>query len=348
MCSCRSINSDIHREANDLMADTKIEPGYARSDDPLRKRIWQRLLPLEQRTLLGTVFFFIVLLTLGWVGLNESNRMSEYDSQYTARAIQRGAGTFDSTCSTCHGDHGQGKPGIAPTLNRPEEFNGDRLKQLGFQGTLKDYFTLTISAGRPAKSDPQYLQPMPTWSQDYGGPLRPDQIDDVVAFVMNWGCAYNPKYDPICMGQDLAYSPAGLPTEGPTPTPAPTAKPVSVADVIAKLPKGNPTRGEGIVRGTVALASGAPNCNACHTLDGSPLVGPSLQGVASRIPPSDYQVPAGTADPKLYYLVDSIYNPNAYKAHGFEAVQMFQNYSTGMSQDEQDLADVTSFLLTLK
>src|SRR4030067_414203 len=27
---------------------------------------------------------------------------------------------------------------------------------------------------------------MPTWSQRFGGPLRDDQVDALVAFVMNW------------------------------------------------------------------------------------------------------------------------------------------------------------------
>jgi mono/diheme cytochrome c family protein len=57
---------------------------------------------------------------------------------------------------------------------------------------------------------------MPTWSQEYGGPLRPDQIDSLVSFVMNW--------------QDQApdvnaWPPPGTPqptaTPGPSPTPAP-------------------------------------------------------------------------------------------------------------------------------
>ena len=28
---------------------------------------------------------------------------------------------------------------------------------------------------------------MPTWSTDYGGPLRNDQIDSVVAYILSWG-----------------------------------------------------------------------------------------------------------------------------------------------------------------
>ena len=27
---------------------------------------------------------------------------------------------------------------------------------------------------------------MPTWSKDFGGPLRNDQIDNVVNYIMNW------------------------------------------------------------------------------------------------------------------------------------------------------------------
>jgi mono/diheme cytochrome c family protein len=346
------MNLAIQKEGSDPMSENQaVEPGYARPDDSLNKRVWFRMLPLEQRTLLGTVFFFIVLLTMGWVGLNESNRMTAYDNQYNARAIQRGAAIFDSTCAPCHGKRGEGTSGVAPTLNKPEEFNGTRLKELNYQGSLRDYMTLTISAGRPARSNPEWPQPMPTWSQDYGGPLRPDQIQDVVSFVMNWGCAYDAKYDAICMGQDTAYNPGALPTEGPTPTAAPTTPPISIADVIAKLPKGDPARGEAIYKGTAPLSDGNPaGCNACHTVDGAPLVGPSFKGLAATIPPAEWPVPADVKDknidPKVYYLAESIYNPDAFKVKGFESAQMLKTFSTRMSKDGQDLADVIAWLQT--
>src|SRR5690606_18902128 len=33
-------------------------------------------------------------------------------------------------------------------------------------------------------------EPMPTWAQEYGGPMRPDPARDAAHFVMNYGRSY--------------------------------------------------------------------------------------------------------------------------------------------------------------
>jgi mono/diheme cytochrome c family protein len=63
---------------------------------------------------------------------------------------------------------------------------------------------------------------MPTWSNEYGGPMRPDQVDALVTFVQNW-TDRAPEVD--------AWPPPGTPrptpTPGPSPTPAPTKQGVN-------------------------------------------------------------------------------------------------------------------------
>jgi mono/diheme cytochrome c family protein len=213
-------------------------------------------------------------------------------------------------------------------------FNGTRLTELGYAGTVRDYITLTISAGRPARSNPEWPQVMPTWSQDYGGPLRPDQVEDLVAFVMNWGCDYDEK----CAEPGIVAAA----TAGPTPTPAPTPEPIDLAEFVAGLPDGDAARGEELYLGTVTLLDGkAGACNACHTVDGSTLVGPSFTHVNA-------DMPAGY--PSLdVYLVESIFYPNAYKVPGFEAAQMPLNFferfkAPDDEQGLQDMADLIAFI----
>src|SRR5574341_592244 len=260
------------------MADNQvvIEPGQTRPDDSLNTRIFKRMLPIESRAVLGIVFFFVTLGIIGWIGINEQTRMQTFTAQFAGRSIQRGASIFNDYCSPCHGRRGEGLPGIAPTLNRPEEFDGTRLREIGWTGSLENYLLLTVSGGRPARTSPDWPNPMPTWSQDFGGPLRPDQIQDVVNFVMNWGCAY----DPECAGPN--YTPAAPPTGAePTPTPAPVDC-AEVADRVLAL-EGDPDHGQQLFSGSVQTETGSSLvCYACHSVDGSALVGPSQLGVSER------------------------------------------------------------------
>ncbi len=292
------------------------------------RRIFMRNLPAEQRALLGTLSFFAIIVIVGWVGVNEPRRMAEFDSQYQARSIQRGAVLFDSNCKSCHGANGQGIEGVAPAINTPAMFNGERLAELAYPGTVQDYIELTIAAGRPARSA-NWPNPMPTWSQDYGGPLRPDQVRDLTRFVMNWGCAY----DPECAPPDEAIIAEATP---PPTEEAPAYEPVGV-DVTAPLPEGDAARGEQLFLGAAPGPDGkALGCQACHSLDGSVLVGPSMQGVSGRIP-DGYESPEA-------YLHESIVAPAAYTVPGFEGVVMPANF--GERLDAQSLADIIAYLLS--
>jgi cytochrome c oxidase subunit 2 len=80
-------------------------------------------------------------------------------------------------------------------------------------------------------------------------------------------------------------------------------------------------------------------CATCHTLDGTPLVGPSFQGLSER---------AGSRIPGLSteeYIHQSIVNPGAYLVEGF---QNSMNPTYGQLLSEEDIEDVTAFLLSLE
>ena len=109
-------------------------------------------------------------------------------------------------------------------------------------------------------------------------------------------------------------------------------------DPATELPEGDATRGEELFRGQTPGPDGAIlACNSCHSLDGSVLVGPSMQGVASRPLPEGY-------DSLESYLHTSIVEPQVYKVPGFESVNMPETF--GQRMDAQTLADVMAFLLT--
>lgn len=83
---------------------------------------------------------------------------------------------------------------------------------------------------------------------------------------------------------------------------------------------------------------GAPACSTCHTVDGSTLVGPSMQG---------YGAVAGTrveGQSAEEYTHTSIIQPPSFIVSGFSNV-MFGQYGQRLSP--QQIADLTAYLLTL-
>ncbi len=181
----------------------------------------------QLKILVGLIFTLLTCIPLAAVAINDlgapgpaqtETGMQVRESAFVGREIEAGADLFGAYCAPCHGPKGEGLPGVAPAVNRKDLTDGRREKSIGWAGSVQGFIKDTISAGRPVQSRPDlYTAHMPTWSQEYGGPLRPDQIDSLVSFVMNWK-DQAPEVD--------AWPPPGTPrpspTPGPTPTPAPT------------------------------------------------------------------------------------------------------------------------------
>ena len=154
---------------------------------------------------------------IGMVPADQKTAMEIRAADLNGRQIEVGADLFAQYCSPCHGTHGQGTPQVAPAINRKDLLDGRREKQVNWSGSVQGFLQDTISAGRPIQSRPDlYSARMPTWSQEYGGPLRPDQIDALVAFVMNWK-----DQAPEVNAWPPPGTPQPTPTAGPSPTPAP-------------------------------------------------------------------------------------------------------------------------------
>jgi mono/diheme cytochrome c family protein len=271
---------------------------------------------------LGTLALLGLTGALLYVTLNETNRMATASEAYAARDIETGALEFENRCRPCHGPQGKGTP-LAPALNTADMFNGKRLAAVGFTGTVEDYLKGTISAGRPVPSaGTNYPQRMPTWGDRFGGPLRDDQIDALVAFIMNW--------------KDRALAEAAATPE------VPAGQEVG-ADIAQTLPAGDAARGK-------TLAEGPLGCAACHILSA---VGPAWAGdsttpgigtrAAARIAESGY---GGAAKTPEQYLLESIVNPNAYLVSGFQQGVMPGNFGSRLTP--QDAADLIAYLLTFK
>jgi mono/diheme cytochrome c family protein len=244
------------------------------------------------RVIVGTLSLVITMIVVGYVAVTEQDRMANFAVAYEARQVETGAGLFESNCATCHGLRGEGVPAKGPALNTAELFNGARLEEAGFGGTVDNFVRLTIAAGRPRMSEwgraQNFIDPMPTWGQTYGGPLRTDQVDSLVAYVMNWGLSYEDG-----AGAEPTAVVAGVGT-----------------DITVELPAGEAEAGRAVAESQA--------CTACHVASATgpawqAASHPSGQGIGARaelrLEQPDYEGAATTGD---QYLFESIVEPDAY------------------------------------
>ena len=140
---------------------------------------------IDSRILVGLLAVLIAVSGVVYIAIGEADRRTEFERAFHGRSIASGAALYTEYCTECHGLKGEGIEGVAPTLNS-QHFFENRLQEIGYQGTLESYVRLTVAGGRPVKSDQSYARNMPTWSVDFGGPLRNDQVDNIVDYVMNW------------------------------------------------------------------------------------------------------------------------------------------------------------------
>jgi mono/diheme cytochrome c family protein len=160
---------------------------------------------------------------------------------------------------------------------------------------------------------------MPAFSDQYGGPLRIDQIRDIAVFISNW--------------EETA------PDRG---TPVPMAGPPVGTDINSELPEGDAANGE-------ALAT-SKGCVVCHvTTPTGPSWPPTeeLPGIGTRAETRptepDY---TGNAKSPEQYLHESIVDPNVYIVQGFAPNIMPQNY--GDTLTAQETADLIAYMLSIK
>jgi mono/diheme cytochrome c family protein len=272
---------------------------------------------------LGILLILISGSVLLYYGSRENERMSRFAEAQQAQAIEVGAELFESQCSRCHGPQGKGIQGVCPPLN-DRYFFDQRLKDVGWSGSLEDYIIATASGGRLTSTRPE-LYPgngapaMPSFSDRFGGPLRDDQIRSIAAFILNWEST-----------AELVQAPA-------TP-----AGPSVGADITKQLPIGNAQNGEALATslGCVACHVATPTGPAWMASGSTPGIGTRAQ---TRFTEAGY---SGKAQSPEQYLLESIVDPSAYVVEGFADKIMPGTYSTQLS--EQNAADLIAYLLTLK
>lgn len=277
---------------------------------------------MQVKVVIGTIAFMLTMIILGFAALREPARLEEFAHAYEGRSIENGARLFKDNCATCHGVNGKaeecydsagnvvGCKGLP--LNTASLLCSDkspRMVALGWEGTKSNFIENTIAAGRVGTV-------MPTWSAQYGGPMRDDQVGDVAAFVLNW------ESDAMCGVEAVVFE-----------------WPESVDDFLADY-TGDAANGDGLYL-TYA-------CSGCHGDLGTPgsnAVGPWLGEIAAN---GGNRI-AGTS--AAQYIYESILHPNDYIAEEcpngpcLSPSAMPANFAERMSASPQDMADILALLL---
>lgn len=249
---------------------------------------------------LGLLFVLVTGAILIYIGINEESRMAEFELNQQAQRIEVGAELFEINCRGCHGIQGEGIPGLAPPLNDAHFFT-NRVAEVGWGGELEDYIIATVATGRQVSTRPD-LYPgagspaMPTWSEEFGGPLRGDQIEALAAFIIN--------YEATALG-DVELSEI-----------APVAELAAQSD-------------DPVERGQIIYNNSG--CGGCHAIDGISVgaVGPALSQIATV---AETRVDGYSAEE---YLRESIRNPSAYLVEGYDDL-MVKTFADSISESQFD------------
>lgn len=289
------------------------------------------------KILLGTLGVIAAVALVLFQFMMEEPRMAAQAANWEGRSVEKGADLYANNCSSCHGADGKGLPNVAPALHSKYFFE-QRLSDIGWAGSLEDYIQLTLIGGRPSKVNTQWAQIMPTWSSDVGGPLRSDQIDHLVNFLLNWeetSLEQTAEEDPFqCF--------VGIPTNIREGENSPDALQIKICgeDGQSALP------GEPLPEPVAEASDGEPRdpavlfaslgCAGCHNLNEDqgpnnvgqpgPHMGNLPETAGDRVAGQDAET----------YVRTSIIAPNEYINEGYIGGIMPQNFGDQLSNEELD------------
>ena len=280
---------------------------------------------MQVKIIIGTVAFMISMMVMGYAALSEPARLERFTDARLGRQVEMGAHLFEGNCATCHGVHGKaeecydsssGEPigCIGLPLNYAPLLCGDismRMEAMNWEGSKETFLLSTISSGRPGTE-------MPAWSDQFGAPLRNDQIVDLSKYVLNW------ETEELCATPIEVFE-----------------WPDSVEDFAEEFPDGDAANGEQLF-----LTYGCTGCHGNLEDEGTAAVGPWLGDIAET---GSENIDGYSSED---YVYESILDPSAFispecptGACAGPPSTMTDNFGLRMGENPQDLADVMSFLL---
>jgi mono/diheme cytochrome c family protein len=141
---------------------------------------------LEGKKLDKSLTWSLLLLIVIGVGLplywlNEPSRQADADEGTAETFVSRGEALYEAQCSNCHGGAGAGAVAADFALT----VNGEFVDQVDWRAPelstvmlrySREEVTQILNLGRPGT-------PMPAWGEPGGGPLTPQQIDNIVDYL---------------------------------------------------------------------------------------------------------------------------------------------------------------------
>ncbi|MCP4356869.1 MAG: c-type cytochrome [Chloroflexi bacterium] len=294
---------------------------------------------MQVKVVIGTVAFMLTMVVLGYAALREPARLEDFAGAAHGRSIETGAQIYADNCASCHGIDGTAESG---TENGCVDASGDpncvglplndyfllcgepskRLLDVGWEGTIETFVKKTVTAGRGAI--------MPAWLNEFGGPMRPDQVNNVSNFVLNWG---SPEF---CEDEPVIFV-------WPEPGPGAAAEYqiMDITDpVVFQAQSGDPVAGE-----AVYLANGCSGCHGLPDQEGSAALGPWLGDIAET---GGSKIDGYSAQD---YIYESILDQNAFISPDCptgpctDPSLMSGSFANSFGRNPQDMADMLAFLM---
>jgi mono/diheme cytochrome c family protein len=280
---------------------------------------------MQVKVVIGTIAFMLTMMIMGFAALREPTRLQEYTHAFEGRSIETGAKIFANNCSTCHGVNGKaevcydaageqigcrGLPlNYGPLLCGDSADRTPRMNAMNWSGTKEAYVQSVVAAGRAGTA-------MPTWSSRFDGPMRDDEVANVVFFVLNW------ESEELCSTPVVTFD-----------------WPATAVAFLNEFPDGDAANGEELY-----VTYG---CSGCHGVpDGSvpAAIGPDLSNIAEV---GATRVDGYTAE---MYVYESILHPNVVIAPECPTGPCLGPPSTMPANfiermNPQDLADIMAYLL---
>jgi mono/diheme cytochrome c family protein len=265
---------------------------------------------------------------------NTAEQIAEIDAQIADVTAQR-----DALITQIN----SGITGIPGNYNPTQP---SRTSSLNWAGSVRSFIYTTLVHGRPNSVQVWEGQQMVAWGQQAGGPLRPDQLDDLTNFILNYDKGSEWTLDDLLALKQFPITATNIANAGPareTIAPANTdPATLDLAAIDAELANyaGDPQAGQ-------TLYNGALGCAGCHLASA---VAPLLEGTWTRVQETRLQDPANAGLTGEQYLAYSILYPGLYLAPGAPYIEgiypnvMLANFSGRLTY--QELADLIAYLKT--
>jgi mono/diheme cytochrome c family protein len=224
-----------------------------------------------------------------------------------------------------------------------------RTTNLEYAGSVRSFILTTLIHGRP-NSVQYWNDPMVAWGQIAGGPMRMDQLEDIVNYIMNWNKGSEWTIEdlnavnqfPISVVDASTVVASGDPRIAAPGTDANVdASMLDLTAINAELANftGDPTNGQ-------MLYNGALGCAGCHM---NAAVAPPTEATWTRVQELRLTDAANAAFTGEEYLVHAILYPNEYispgepyRADPYPGGVMPGNFSGRLSY--QELADLIAYI----